>query len=140
VLRFGSAKAKFTANATYRQILVVQAAQAVKADALKARQHLAVVATKEAASAAVNAEAATEKVEMIAEVPVLRVLVTAVAVAVVQAAVALTGQVAQVAAVAVRVVTVQAVRERDNKLVRKSVKSESPKEAATDGLRNKMNE
>jgi hypothetical protein len=59
VLRFGFAKAKFTANAIYHQTLVAQAAQAVKADALKAaRQASAVVAAmKEAASVAVNAEA-----------------------------------------------------------------------------------
>ena len=113
MLRFGYAKAKFTANATYRQILVVQAAQAVKADALKAhRQASAAVATKEAASAAVNAEAATEKVEMIAGDLVVRVLVTAVAAAV-RAAVALTGQVVRVAVEAVRVAIVQAVREKD---------------------------
>ena len=48
---------KFTANVICRQILAQQAAQAVKADALKVQQHSAVVATKEAANVAVNAEA-----------------------------------------------------------------------------------
>ena len=59
MLRFGFAKAKFTANATYRQTLADQAAQAVKAEAvLTARQHLAVVAAmKEAANVVENAEA-----------------------------------------------------------------------------------
>ena len=60
VLKYGSAKAKFTANATYHQTLVVQAAQAVKVVVRKVQQHLAVVATKEAANVVVNAEAMIE--------------------------------------------------------------------------------
>jgi len=89
-------------------------------DALKARQHLAVVAMKEAASAAVNAEAATgnKVVETIAEARVLQVVVINVVAEAVP--VDLTVQVAQVQAVpveAVRVVTVQAARVRDNKRI-----------------------
>ena len=121
MLKFGSAKAKFTANAIFLQTLAEPAAQAAKADVLKvARQAAAVGVTKEAANAAVNAEAATgDKVVVvpvaIAEVRVDQALAAhAEPVVVAQAAVALTVQAVQVAAVAVRVEIVQAVRERDN--------------------------
>ena len=49
MLKYGSAKAKFTANAICRQILELQAAPVVKADVRKA-QHLLVHVAKEAVS------------------------------------------------------------------------------------------
>jgi hypothetical protein len=114
VLRFGFAKAKFTANVIYLQTLVVQAAQAVKADVLKVQQHSAVVATKEAANVVVNAEAATEnKVVMTAEdQAVARAQVTnVVAEAVLEA---LTARVAQAAVVAVQAEIARVDQVRDN--------------------------
>jgi hypothetical protein len=117
VLKYGFAKAKFTANVIFLQTLAVPAAQAAKADVLKEQQHLAVVVTKEAANAAVNAEAATEKVETIAEGQVLRVVLTNV---VAEAArVDQHAQADQVQAVAVRVEIAQAVRERDRQADRR---------------------
>ena len=115
MLRFGSAKARFTANATYRQTSAVQAAQAVKADALKARQHLVVVVTKEAASAAVNAEAATGN-QAVAAVIAEAVAVTTGTKAETIAArvVVITAQVVKVE-VAQVVATVPVAQERDNK-------------------------
>ena len=69
MLKYGYAKAKYTANATYRQTLVLQAAQVVKVVVRKAQHHLADVATKEAANVVVNAEAAdqvvTEEVDQV---------------------------------------------------------------------------
>ena len=117
MLRYGYAKAKFTANATYRQTLAVQAATAVKADALKARQHLAVAAVKGAASGAVNAEAATGKVEAvtIAGDQVDQAVVTSVAAEAVPVDLIVREAVARVAVEIARVEIVQAVRERDNK-------------------------
>ena len=116
MLRFGFAKAKFTASVIYRQILVVQAAQAVRADALKVQQHSAVVATKEAANVAVNAEAATgNKVVTTAEAQVdqavAQVVTNVVAEAVREALIA---RVAQVAAVAVQAEIARVDQERDN--------------------------
>ena len=93
MLKYGSAKVKYTANATCRQISVLQAAQAVKADVLTERHHL-VDATKEAVSAVANAEATTvvaetTAVEMIAEARVvLAARIVAVAAVIVQVAVA----------------------------------------------------
>jgi 5,10-methylenetetrahydrofolate reductase len=98
VLKYGSVKAKFTANATYLQTLVVQAAQAVKADAQKAQQVSVAVIMHVAAKEAANAEAIVNQVEMTAEVA---------KVATVRAD-KVTVQVARV------VVTVQVVREEDN--------------------------
>ena len=59
MLKYGFAKAKFTANAIYLQTLAVLAATAVKVAGQKvARQASAVVVTKEAANAVANAEEA----------------------------------------------------------------------------------
>ena len=105
------------ANATYRQTSAVQAAQAAKADALKARQHLAVVETKEAANVVANAEAATgdKVVVLVATIAGGQVLRVQVANAVAEAVrVDQAAQADQVPVVAVRVEIVQAVRERDN--------------------------
>ena len=71
-------------NATFHQILVGQAAAAVKADALKVRQHLAAVAMKEVANVAENAEAT---VNQVVTVEVARVLQVQIAVAVIVQAV-----------------------------------------------------
>ena len=63
VLKYGSVKAKFTANATYHQTLAVPAAQAVKVAVRKVQHHLAVAAaTKEAANVVVSAEAVDQVV------------------------------------------------------------------------------
>jgi hypothetical protein len=78
------------ANATYHQILVVPAAQAVKVAVRKVQRHLAVVATKEAANVVVNAEVA---------VVVIEEVVTRVAVIV-----AVVVKIAQVVAVVVKTV------------------------------------
>ena len=102
---------RFTASAIYRQILVVQAATAVKAGALKAtRQASAAVATKEAASAAGNEGVATGRVVVEA---------MTVAVALVAAEIA---PVARIARAAAQVQTVAAEiapagQERDNNRV-----------------------
>jgi hypothetical protein len=60
VLKYGSAKARFTANAIYHQTLVVQAAQVVKVAVQKAVpvSITAEVVTKEAVSAVANADKA----------------------------------------------------------------------------------
>ena len=106
MLKYGSAKVKFTASATYRLTLELQAAPAVKAVVRKARHHSADAATKEAANVVVSAEAVTEEVETrvaaIAEAVAHRVLTTSVAVETVRE-----DQIARVAVV----VTVQAVVE-----------------------------
>ena len=101
------------ASAIFLQTLAEPAAQAAKADVLKERQHLAVVETKEVASAAVNVEAATgNKVETIAGDQVVRAQVTnAVAEAVRVARIVV---VDQVQVVAVQVEIVRAVQERDS--------------------------
>jgi hypothetical protein len=101
VLKYGSVKAKFTANATYLQTLVVQAAQAVKADAQKAQQVSVAVIMHVAAKEAANAEAIVNQVEMTAEADKVAKVATVRADKV-------TVQVARV------VVTVQVVREEDN--------------------------
>ena len=103
MLRFGFAKAKFTANATYRQTLVVPAAQAVKADALKAQQQVsaAVMAAEAATTAAVIAEAVAVTTGTKAETIAARVVV-------------ITAQVVKVE-VAQVVATVPVAQERDNK-------------------------
>ena len=92
VSKYGSVKVKYTANAICRRTLVLQAAQVVKADALKA-QHLLVHAAKEAVSAVVIvvvmiAEAAT--LVAIAEAVVHRVQARIVAVVTVLVAADLT--------------------------------------------------
>ena len=120
MLRFGFAKAKFTANAIYHQILVVQVQAAVKADALKVQQHLAVVVTKEVENVVENAEAATvnkaDKAVVIAEEALeVPVAVTHAAAQVVRAVQIARVVVAREAAVVVPVVeTDQADQERDN--------------------------
>src|ERR1700744_3420773 len=83
VLKYGSAKAKFTANVIYLQTLAVQAAQAVKVAVRKVQHHLAGVATKEAANVVVSAEAMTEEVvtrAAVKTVVVVKIVLVAVAV------------------------------------------------------------
>ena len=61
------------ANVIFLQTLAVQAAQAVKVDALKVQQHLAaVVATKEVANVVANAEVAGNQVVIVVVVQVAR--------------------------------------------------------------------
>jgi hypothetical protein len=113
VLRFGFAKAKFTANAIFRQTLAAQQQAVVRAEGLKVQQHLAAVVTKEAASAVANAEATGSQVVTVVADQALAVRVETVAVARVE-----------IVRVAKAVVTVQAAKvaeiarvdqERDNK-------------------------
>jgi len=115
VLKYGYAKAKFTANATYHQTLVVQAAQAVKAAVLKGQQHSVDAVMKEAENAVANAEVMTAVAETL-----VAVLVTAEAdqVPVVIVRVAKVDQIARVAVPVVIVRVVETVRvaqlEEDN--------------------------
>ena len=104
------------ANAIYRQTLAVQAATAVKADALKAQQHLAVVAMKEAANVAANAEAATEKVDPIVkdQVDQAVILTNAVAEAVRVGQAVQVDQVQVAVVVAVQAVIARVDQVRDN--------------------------
>jgi hypothetical protein len=91
------------ANATCHQILVVQAAPAVKADALKAQQDLvtAEAETKEAANVVASAEVMTVNQAVVA--------LTVVAVAIVRVAkVARVGKIVQVVEIA------PVVQEEDN--------------------------
>ena len=106
VLKYGYAKAKFTENAICRQILVVQAAQAVKAAVLKGQQHSADAVMKEAENVVANAEAVTVVVET---------QVDKAAIAEAVAPVVVTVRVDKVAQIVVAVVIVQAAQEEDSK-------------------------
>jgi hypothetical protein len=110
VLKYGSVKAKFTANAIYRQTLVVQAAQAVKVAGQMVHRHSVVVITLAVANVVANAEMTGNQV-LAATAEAARVQVATVVLVVAVVAV----RVVQVAAVQVVkvVVTVQAAQ-RDN--------------------------
>jgi hypothetical protein len=116
VLKYGFVKAKFTANAIYRQTLVVQAAQAVKVAGQMVPRHSVVVTTLAVANVVANAEMTGNQVVAIAEAVLEQVvkvvLVVAVAVRVVQVA---TVQVVKVA------VTVQVAQERDNYKIERQI-------------------
>jgi hypothetical protein len=116
VLKYGSVKAKFTANAIYRQTLVVQAAQAVKVAGQMVHRHSVVVITLAVANVVANAEMTGNQVAAIAEAVLEQVvkvvLVVAVAVRVVKVAAV---QVVKVA------VTVQVAQERDNYKIERQI-------------------
>jgi hypothetical protein len=117
VLKYGSVKAKFTANAIYRQTLVVQAAQAVKVAGQMVPRHSVVVITLAVANVVANAEMTGNQVAAIAEA-VLEQVVKVVLVVAVTAV-----RVVQVAAVQVVkvAVTVQVAQERDNYKIERQI-------------------
>ncbi len=105
MLRFGFAKAKFMASAICLQTLVVQAAAAVRAVVLKARQHTATVVVMTDV-VAVSVAADQVPAVIVAVVKAVAVVVQVARVVVVRVARVLIAQV-------VKVVTVRP--ERDNK-------------------------
>ena len=116
MLKYGYAKAKFTENATYRQTLVLQAAQVVKVVALKAQPDLADAATKEAANVAENAEVVTEEVATVtAEVVQAAVIAEADQVLVARTVAVVIARVVRVVRVAQVAVIVQAVQAEEDK-------------------------
>jgi hypothetical protein len=118
VLKYGSVKAKFTANAIYRQTLVVQAAQAVKVAGQMVPRHSVVVITLAVANVVANAEMTGNQVVAAIAEAVLEQVVKVVLVVAVTAV-----RVVQVAAVQVVkvAVTVQVAQERDNYKIERQI-------------------